>query len=175
MDQTIEITLEDLRIGIVGLTRAMGSFYAEAAAVCLDNQGHSDPTPMDVIMHGEQAKMTTTINWEPPDDLAKRNSDLREATEYGAYGIAALIVCKPRALRMERAKTGTGIDYWLTDGPLMQRSARLEVSGILSGSRGAIRARVKKKLTQTEKSAGALPVVVVVVEFSRPESCIAES
>ena len=74
---------------------------------------------------------------------------------------------------MERAKTGSGIDFWLGPGPLLQRSARLEVSGILSGPE-RIGERGKQKLNQTQKSAGELPVTVVIVEFSRPESWIAD-
>ena len=79
---------------------------------------------------------------------------------------------------MERAKARSGIDYWLAPGPLMQGSvmqpsARLEVSGILRGPE-RIGGRVKEKLKQTQKSAGELPVTVVVVEFSRPESWIAD-
>lgn len=177
MNQTGDITLENLRPGIADLTRARGSFYAESASVCLDNQGHSSPTPMDVITQKGEAKVTTTINinWEPPDGRAKHHSDLQEDTEHGAYGIAALIVCEPRGLNMQRSAKGTGIDFWLTSGPLMQRSARLEVSGILSGSRDSISKRVKEKLKQTQKSAGVLPVIVVVVEFSGPESWITES
>lgn len=176
MNQATNITLDDLRNGIVGLTPSVGSFYAEAASVCLDNQGHSSPASMEVFMHDGQSTVTTTINWVALDDQAKRNwTDLQEATEYGACGIAALIWCNPRGLKMVRATKGTGIDYWLTDGPLMQCSARLEVSGILSGSRSSVHARVKRKLSQTEKSAGKLPVTVVVVEFSRPQSWITES
>ena len=174
MNQTAKINIEDLRLGIVGLTQAMGSFYAETASVCLDDQGHSSPTPMNVIMLEKQATVTTMIDWVAPAGPAKANSDLQEATEYGSYGIAALIACKPRGLEMQRSAKGTGIDFWLTPGPLMQRSARLEVSGILSGSRASMRARVKEKLNQSQKSAGMLPVIVVVVEFSRPESWIAE-
>lgn len=178
MNQETDITLDDLRQegGIAGLTRDVGSFYAEAASVCLDYQGHSSPAPMEVFVQESQTAETRMINWRAPDDRAKRNwNDLQEATEYGPYGVAALVWCKPRGLKMERATKGTGIDYWLTDGPLMQRSARLEVSGILSGSRRSVRARVKKKLSQTEKSAGKFPVTVVVVEFSQPLAWIAES
>lgn len=173
MNQTAKINIEDLRLGIVGLTQAMGSFYAETASVCLDDQGHSSPTPMNVIMLEKQATVTTMIDWVAPAGPAKANSDLQEATEYGSYGIAALIACKPRGLEMQRSAKGTGIDFWLTPGPLMQRSARLEVSGILRGPE-RIGERAKQKLKQTQKSAGRLPVTVVIVEFSRPESWIVE-
>lgn len=161
----------DLRCGILGLTKVVGSSYAEAASVCLDDQGHSSPKPMDIIK--PEGKETVTINWDPLPARAKGSWDLVDATEWGACGIAALIVCKPRGLAMERAKTGSGIDFWLGSGPLMQRSARLEVSGILSGPE-RIRERGKQKLNQTQKSAGELPVTVVIVEFSRPESWIAD-
>ena len=162
-------------VRIVDLTPARGAFYAEAAAVGLDNREHSSPTHMDVIEQKGKAQTTSTINiiWDPLPARATGNWDLVDATEHGACGIAALIVCKPRGLAMERARTGSGIDYWLAPGPLMQRSARLEVSGILRGPE-RIGERAKQKLKQTQKSAGELPVTVVVVEFSRPESWIAD-
>ena len=171
MNQAATINLNDLRCGILGLTKVVGSSYAEAASVCLDDQGHSSPKPMDIIK--PEGKETVTINWDPLPARAKGSWDLVDATEWGACGIAALIVCKPRGLEMERAKTPSGIDYWLAPGPLMQRSARLEVSGILSGPE-RIAERARQKLKQTQKSAGRLPVTVVVVEFSRSESWIVE-
>ena len=176
MKHPTDITLDDLCQGIVGLTPSVGSFYAEAASVCLDDQGHSSPAPMEVFVEESHSTETTTINWRAPDDGVKRNwNDPQEATEYGACAIAALVMCKPKGLKMVRATKGTGIDYWLTRGPLMQRSARLEVSGILRGERPSVRTRVKQKLSQSKKSAGKLPVTVFVVEFSQPQSWIAES
>lgn len=178
MAQEIDISLDDLYHGIAGLTPSRCASYAEAASVCLENQGHSSPASMEVFVQTSQSTETKTINWSATHGRAARSwNDLQEATEDGACGIAALIWCKPKGLKMERSAKGTGIDYWLADDhdQLMQHSARLEVSGILSGSRSSVHTRVKQKLRQSERSAGTLPVTVVVVEFSQPLSWIAES
>ena len=184
MNQTSDITLDDLQHGMIGLTPAVGSAYSEAASVCLDNQSHSSPTTMDIFLHKKQARVTGKIHWKAPDDQANRCwQDLKGATEYGACGIAALVLYKLEGFYIVSSSAqGTGFDYWLRRGPvlssgtpLMKGSVRLEVSGILHGSSGTVSTRVKQKLKQTERSAGKTPAVVVVVEFGQPELRITES
>jgi len=53
------------------------------------------------------------------------------------------------------------------DGALAEK-ARLEVSGIRKGHLSTLKRRVKEKLAQTRRSAGKLPVYVVVIQFGRP-------
>ncbi|MDX2098874.1 MAG: hypothetical protein SFW36_13950, partial [Leptolyngbyaceae cyanobacterium bins.59] len=100
-------------------------------------------------------------------------------TEQAAYGIAFLLILQLTNLTViERARKGTGFDYWLgaqnASAPLpFQRMARLEVSGIRKGNRGQIQARVKQKMEQTRVSdAQGLPAYIIVVEFSQPISII---
>jgi hypothetical protein len=101
---------------------------------------------------------------------------LQEATEYGAYGIA-IIVALPltETPRVERSAKGTDVDYWVGDGKdqrgIFQRTARLEVSGILKGDKTKIAARLREKLVQTKRSDKAgLPAYVVIVDFGGPEA-----
>ena len=106
-------------------------------------------------------------------------NDDEVATEYGAYGIATLLVPRITNLQVvERSKKGTGFDYWLGSSmeteTLFQNKARLEVSGIRAGSEATIVGRVRKKLGQTVKSDAALSVMVIVVEFSGPQSRVAK-
>jgi hypothetical protein len=101
-------------------------------------------------------------------------NDEQELTEYGACGIAIMLVLELTGYTVvQRAKKGTGVDYWLghkeSNRPF-ENSARLEVSGILKGDDKDIKGRVKKKIKQTEPSDGALPAIVVVVEFGKPIS-----
>jgi hypothetical protein len=73
---------------------------------------------------------------------------------------------------VERSKKGTGFDYWLAErnssGLLFQGLARLEVSGVLSGTSSDLSRRVSQKKKQTEVSDGLLPAIIVVVEFGKP-------
>ena len=56
----------------------------------------------------------------------------------------------------------------------MRTAEAVKVSGILRGNETRLRARVNEKLKQTDQSAGVLPAVVVVVEFSTPRSRMVE-
>ena len=74
-------------------------------------------------------------------------------------------------LVIERSKKGPGFDYWLgeaDDDRLFAGKARLEVSGILSGSAGEITTRVKQKKNQIKPSAHLAPGYVAIVEFGKP-------
>jgi hypothetical protein len=135
-----------------GLTRACGTLLAEAAAVCLEERQHRTGVTFHLI--GLKAQQFL-MEWPPVDDQARRcHNDLQEATERGAYGIAILIVCDVTGMVVvERSKKGPGFDYWLgdeDDDELFAGKARLEVSGILSGSRSQVQARMRQKKGQVK-------------------------
>lgn len=169
----LDLTLADLRTGFPGITPAFGASLEEAASVCLDDRGHADPTAMPI--EGDIVS-TASVRWSPPSDQALRCWGDREVTtEHGAYGIAALILPKVSPLRIiERARKGKGFDFWLgsqeDEATLFQNKARLEVSGIRSGTSSDVSARVRQKRRQIDGSAGSLPGLVVVVEFGEPRS-----
>lgn len=123
---------------------------------------------------------STTFHWSDVDESHSRTySDLQEATEYGAYGIAVVIAVKVTGIPfVERSAKETGIDYWLGDGTddrgIFQRTARLEVSGILRGGEKEIAARLKTKIVQTQRSDDTLlPSYTVIVEFAAPTTRLA--
>ena len=106
-------------------------------------------------------------------------NDDEVATEHGAYAIATLLVPRITNLQVvERSKKGTGFDYWLGSSTeteaLFQNKARLEVSGIRAGPEATIVGRLRKKLGQTQKSDATLSAMVIVVEFSGPQSRVAK-
>jgi hypothetical protein len=153
-----------------GLTRACGTSLAEAAAVCLEERQHQNGVTLHLTgVRTEQFSM----EWPPVDDQARRcYNDFQEATERGAYGIAILIVCEVTGMVVvERSKKGPGFDYWLgdeDDALLFAGKARLEVSGILSGSRSQVQARVRQKKEQVKPSDHLARGYVAVVEFGAP-------
>jgi hypothetical protein len=49
-------------------------------------------------------------------------------------------------------------------------TARLEISGIRAGTERQLKARVRQKARQTERSNGVLPAWIAVVQFSQPIS-----
>jgi hypothetical protein len=113
--------------------------------------------------------------------MKRAYNDLQRTTELGACGVAILLVRQVTGLTVVRAsKKGTGFDYWLgrptsEERLPFQESARLEVSGILSGTESQFSSRVKKKRRQTEVSDSTrLPAYAVVVEFGQPQAEVSE-
>lgn len=170
MDQ---LDLTELGRGnIRAITPAIGSLLAEAAAVCLEAQAHAQG--VHLIVSG-MTSSELALKWMPIDDRSSDAwNDLQEATEFGAVGIAILLAKYTVGFEViQRSRRGTGIDYWLGDDTVWPytRKARLEVSGILTGSASTIRNRVISKLRQTErsdKSHEGLPAYVIVIEFATP-------
>jgi len=109
------------------------------------------------------------------EQIKKTWNDTQEMTEYGASGVAILLILKlTKYTVIERSRKGTGFDYWLGDKNSLlpfQSSARLEVSGILKGDNTIFNSRVKQKLKQTFPTDSTnLPAYVVVVEFGLPKA-----
>jgi hypothetical protein len=172
----VPLVLGDLGNGRKGITPAYGQTLAEAAPVCLEEQGHASPTEIQVSGHFESAGK---LEWNLPSDQSRRCwNDDGEATEQGAYGIAALLVEHCGLEVVLRSKKKTGFDFWLgsanEDNILFQGLARLEVSGIRNGDVSSVNTRVRQKLKQTDPSDGNLPAIVVVVEFGSPIAKIVE-
>jgi len=162
-----------------GWSITFGASCAEAAAVCLDDQGHPERVVLQI--NGIQS-CAIELQWNAIDDTIRRfNADQEVATEYGAYGIAALIM--PHLTNftiIERSVKGKGFgfDFWLGSiddiDTLFQRKARLEVSGIRKGSESLIQSRVNMKLRQISPSDTVAPGYIAVVEFGTPQARIVE-
>jgi hypothetical protein len=158
-----------------GWSLTFGATCKDAAAVCLDDQNH--PYRVNLQIDGIQDTQVQ-LQWNAVDNIVRRfNADEEVATEYGAYGIAALIMPYLTGLTViERSIKGTnfGFDFWLgsIDDPntLFQRKARLEVSGIRKGSKSLLESRVKIKLEQISPSDSLSPGYVCVVEFGTPRT-----
>lgn len=168
-----ELNLEDLGVGYPGLTRSIGETLAEACSVCLDNQRHVGQR-IRLNVSGSFSNNCDLVFLLVTDQMRRAWMDLPYTTEQGAYGIAILLLLRLTDYTViERSSKGSGVDYWLGEknDPLFQRSARLEVSGILRGSDSVINYREKLKINQTTPSdTGGLPVYIVIVEYSSPQA-----
>jgi hypothetical protein len=168
-----QLVLAELAKGLPGISPAMGQFLAEASAVSLERQRH--PQGVHLTVSGISPS-GFAIHWPQPvsQQLFDTWDDEQECTEYGACGVAILLILDLTAYTViRRARKGQGVDYWLGHKDAVQpfqEAARLEVSGILSGDDAAIQARTRAKLRQTAPTDGPLPAYVVVVEFGSPAS-----
>ncbi|MEI6046675.1 MAG: hypothetical protein WCS37_20165 [Chloroflexota bacterium] len=170
------LVLSELEQGIPALSQALGKVMAECCAVCLDNQNHSRGLIFKVALDkdGKEAQDFIIQDWVVvTEDLKRCWRDLNEATELAASGIAILLILKlTEFTTVERAVKTTGIDYWLgkkedAGRNIFKRHARLEISGLLSGTESQIRSRVRYKLKQAQQSDySMLPAFIIVVEFS---------
>ena len=144
--------------------------FSEAAAVCLDVQGHQSGKILAV--EGDLTGQFELIWSKVSQQMKDSRSDMEDTVESGAYCLAMLVIEKMTKLKVtKQSQKRTGFDYWLgdTQGIGMQGLARLEVSGILKGTKGQINQRLKEKVEQTKKSDNLnIPAYIVIVEFSQP-------
>jgi hypothetical protein len=177
LNEPKKLVINDLAQGLPAITPSFGATLAEACAVCLEEQGHSQG--VQITIDGDfNAKYK--LYWQPVSEQMLRCwNDEEFTTEQAAYGIAFLIVRELTNLTViERSRKGTGFDYWLgtsqTDEELpFTNKVRLEVSGIRSGDSSRVKARVKQKKEQTNPSDGQFPAYIIVVECSTPLSFVA--
>ena len=166
--------------GLPGLTKRLGGVHYEAALVCLEKH-HQSGVQCHLLNSLNENLSILELVWAEEITEQTRNSwnDLIEATEWGAAGIAILVILECTEYTViRRSKRGTGFDYWLgykkdvddVGENVLKDEACLEVSGILSEQkRGRIRQRVREKIEQTKKSDDlGMPAYIVVVEFSSP-------
>lgn len=163
------IDVYDLR-NVSHLSTVRCADFSEAAAVCLGFHGHKSGKSLTI--EGDLQGQFELVWTEVTQKMKDSRSDMDYTVESGAYCLAMLVVEKLTNLKVTRqSQKRTGFDYWLGDADkvAMQHKARLEVSGILKGSKGQINQRLKEKVEQTKKSDKLnLPAYVVVVEFSQP-------
>lgn len=171
----MNIDLDTLKKGLMGLTEEFGNFLLQACAICLDNQNHKSGVQM--ILHTNSGSQPLSLSWDSIiNEQVKRNwNDLQEATEYAATGIAIkLAETHSTSTCIERSSKGTGFDYWLGNEDnvgIFQRNERLEISGILKESpTNTLKQRVKAKSRQP-KNAGntVLTAHICVIEFGTPK------
>jgi hypothetical protein len=164
------LNLEDLPAQCPRLSAAAGRYMADAAALCLGEQGHGREVSLRVT--GE-FRARYILHRSEIGDQVRATYDADEATEFGACGIAILVMRDQSGWTVQRAFKGSGFDYWLgtidAERPF-QNMARLEVSGIRHGNAGRITARMKEKREQVRVGDAALPAYIVVVEFGSPQA-----
>ena len=163
------LDLSDLAQGFPGITPAVGEGLAQAGGACLESQDHDEGVELRV--RGSRTN-AYSLRWpEVTEQVIRCFNDPLEATEDGAAGVAILLAKREIGYEVvECSRRGTGFDYWIGDEADLpfEGKARLEVSGIRSGTDSQIRARVRQKLVQIEQSGNFPAGWVIVVEFGRP-------
>lgn len=169
-DQELSLDLKLLSTGKLGVSTQFGRMLIEVGSICLESQGHGSGTKLSVqgAYRGQ-----FVLTWPSPDERANYTYQDNEATEYGAVGVALVLIWQVKGYTViEPARTGSGFDYWIGNESLrdpIQRKACLEISGIRCGDTRTIRARIRQKQQQTAQSKDLIyPIYVIVVEFGEP-------
>lgn len=160
--------LEALHERHPGLTASLGGTFLEAASVCL-NRHHDSPVDMNVVCNGGVS--TQLVEFPKPDArvLNAWANDI-DTTESGAYGVSlAAVEIEEQLVAVKRAETLSGADWYVapigTAPDDLERCFRLEVSGLDTGGRSAVEARLRQKVDQTRRGASNLPAIASVVGF----------
>ncbi|NJB87079.1 hypothetical protein GGR26_002856 [Lewinella marina] len=167
-----KIDIEKIRNCTPALTKSWSEQRLEAALFCLDHNSHK--TGVECLDTSQSLKYELRWHTEISEAMKRTHNDVQDATEMGAEGMAALFADEltPYQIIIRSAKR-TGIDYWLGDKQrkilLYQKSARLEVSGLINGSDAEFARRIKKKKEQTMQSRSSkLPAYVAITDFGKP-------
>lgn len=168
-----KFSLDIIKKGMPGITPAIGNYLYENCLVGLNQSGHTSGTKLHVNGLREE---TCQLCWEGQitEQMIRSYTDDNETTEQGAVCVSVLMAKRLTDYTViERSWRGTGIDYWLgyESDPLMQRVARLEISGIKKESDiNTVPTRYQQKAKQTEMSDSTnLPAYISIVEFSNPK------
>ncbi len=157
----------------------MGAFLAEAAMVCLEKNGHQSGVRLKVTGDFQE---TFEVIWSGKVDTIIDGTwkDQKEATEFGATGIALLLMDKLSEYHTFERSKGDSFDFYLKKNSLnilstneAKNIALFEISGIWNEKKGNtlnMRINIKKKQLQH------IPIdsdfYVVVTEFSFPKAKI---
>jgi len=168
------LNLQQLGSGMPALSPARGIMMAECASVCFEDRSHATGVSLRVL---GLADKEFSVLWDEVTEIHRRTyNDLEEATEHGAYGVAIVLLREITGKKViDRAKKGPGFDYWIGDTDedelIFSNKARLEVSGILSGTDSKIAARLRTKLDQVKPSdLSGYPAYVAIIEFGQPKA-----
>ncbi len=159
------------------LDRSVGMFYGTGASYCL--RQHRPRGPIDLEFKADNTALQLDVAVHAISKAVRASfSDVDEAVEYGAYGIALLLAATQMRIRYgDRSFKGTGFDFFVSppDAPLPDDPDDifaghwgLEVSGLMEGDETAIATRQRKKRAQVSEAVKLLPVLVAIIEFSKP-------
>jgi|SRR5882672_6697295 len=163
-----KLRLESLHERHVGLTPSLSGTFFEAASVCL-NRHHDSPVEVEIARNGGSS--IRMVEFKKPDVrvLNAWANDI-DTTESGAYCVClAAVEVEEQLVAVKRAETLSGADWYVapvgTAPDDLEHCLRLEVSGLDTGARSAVDARLRQKVAQARRGASNLPAIASVVGF----------
>ena len=109
------LNLEKLRETFDFLVNSMSSYMADCAIMSFHNQRHAPSVKMVVETNTQFHEFSVTWRTDITQHLLGATADKERTTEWGAMGIALLLVNQLTEYRYIRASArGTGIDFYLS-------------------------------------------------------------
>lgn len=137
---------------------------AEAARVMLHR--HESPAPAPGQWKCEACAVAIEVHWAKPSERElQTHGNEKDATERGAYAVAAAALARLGFTVMGRTGQGSGSDWWMVradEGE--ERLYKLEVSGI--GKGGSPGTRLREKVAQGQRGTLRRPGVALVFRFA---------
>ncbi len=170
------IKLESLGDDIPVIPEEAVGFYMQNCMVCFFQNDHRSGVELEVFV-GDGSEISR-IEWEREvsEQLLAAYADLVRATDNAAIAVALLLVRElTEYTAIEQSAIGTTIDYYLAPRSrdatfIFNRTARLEVSGILrENNNNTVDRRIQDKIRRL-RSENGMSTFIVVTEFSRPWS-----
>ena len=160
-----QLNIESLFRKTPRLSQGCTLLRGEAAAVCLDSQGHPQKCHLEV--EGDFTEKFRVSRCPVTDAMKAGHNDDVKAVEHGAEGVAFLLMLRLTPYRVvQQSKRGRADDWWLAPrGKLFQDAARLECSGILAGDHTETARRTKEKVDRLRKARPTRPTYVCVTNF----------
>lgn len=148
-----KLNLYHLHRNIYGVTKSVGSFLAEAAQVCLEQNGYQSGVIVNVSgIYTEKIVLEwdRTINWE----TLLSWKDMKETVEYGATAVTlsllGLLTGYDYAKRLTQADTDDFVMF--KRGVLQSSPTYIEITGIYQNSSAkALEFRILNKRKQLKK------------------------
>jgi hypothetical protein len=169
--------LHDIHEYHPGLTPVIAAHLLEGCVVTLHRKTYRDGQALQLEGDHEQVLL---LSWSAAVDQRTEDAwaDQDYATEHGAVCLAVLLTYHLTGKKViRRAVKKSGVDYWVGDvkAGLFVGLARLEVSGLFTGTTGQFKRRFRDKLKQTSQSdATGLPAFVSITEFHQLRSLFSQ-
>ena len=171
--QMRKLNLDDLKKGQPGISPDFARVMVEATALCFVKNGHQSGTVITIT--GEYEEKLQVFWSNIIDEQIERTwGDLREAVEFGATAMGVLLAMMYEGLETyQRIPQEGEADYILRNIKTREVTTMLEVSGIFAKSETnttGIRVNIKRNRIEKRELENDFPILIVVTEFSKPES-----
>lgn len=169
------IRLNSLKNQDLGLSETLINYLVESAIYCLTSQGHESGISFPV--QTKTGLQEFTLVWDYERVNQSMFEEPAENVEQAAECLGLLLALNLTNYRyFIRAVYASGLNFWLSENNSSDRqNIRLEVSGMIHGSKKDMTNRFASKMKQIQqKDKSNSKALVSIINFTRPESIFSD-